>query len=115
MTKIKQLRRWDNLKVLFQGHYYTTRECIESAISHGIDLSYINLRGFDIRNCDLNGAIMRHADLRYANARGVKFANADLTSADFMGIKVHPHALSKIDSDKTDLNTLDTLMFARAS
>ncbi len=98
--------RWSD-KILFEGEYNSTKECLSDAVLRGAvlrgadlsgavlsdavlsgavlsgaDLSGADLRGADLRNADLRDAVLRSADLRGADLRGADLSGADLSGAD---------------------------------
>ena len=66
MAKIQIKLKWSN-KILFEGEYSSTKECLEDASLRGADLRGANLRGANLRGADLGDADLRGADLRGAD------------------------------------------------
>ena len=73
---MRQLKRWDNGKVIYEGDFNTNKELVEGAVREGLSLKYTNMA-----NMDLSGADLRHTDLKYANLRHANLESADLESA----------------------------------
>jgi len=70
-------------KVIFRYPDTTMKETLEAAVKEGVDLSLADLRGADLTDANLAGAILRGADLSQANLTGANLTGANLRDAMF--------------------------------
>lgn len=66
----------------------TIVEAIKKARSDGADLSWVNLRGANLRGADLTDAKLQRADLRGANLTDADLSWANLCGADLSGAEL---------------------------
>lgn len=64
-------------------HFNTARDCIEAALNQGIDLSYVDLSNQDLRDINLDDAIIRHGNFRGADLRGANMSEGIFDHCDF--------------------------------
>jgi len=96
-NKVKQkyiLYHDQSREVLFEGWYYSIRECVEHAVRKKIDLSGVDLRGQNLCNANMDEAKMTGANCAGANLNGANlsegifdhmdFSDADLSNACFV-------------------------------
>lgn len=84
-------------QVMYTGLAKSKARFIEQLVSEGKDLSYANLSGLKLRNCNLRDAQMSHAIFHGTDLRGTDFTDAQLRYADFSPLsyrrkKVHTHS-----------------------
>ena len=72
-------------KVIYSGEFNSVKECLESAIADGANLSYADLSYADLSDANLRGADLSYANLSYANLRGANLSDADLRGANLRG------------------------------
>ena len=99
--------RWSD-KILFEGEYASTKECLTDAVLTGADLRGADLTGADLTGADLRGAVLtdavlRDADLTGADLTGAVLRGADLTGADLRGAVLTDAVLRDADLTGADL------------
>lgn len=88
MTQIKIFSNKTG-KILFQGDFEDIKQCLETAVSQRIDLSYADLENAKLINANLDGGIFKGACFDGANLAGANMSEAYLSGASFRGAALH--------------------------
>lgn len=75
------LKTYTDQSPLFEGHYTTLIDCLETAVSMKTDLSYIDLKHQNLSNANLDNAHMPHANFSGANLTGTNLSESTLNNA----------------------------------
>lgn len=68
---------------LFAGEYDSIKDCIEDAVRNEINLDYVDLRGVNLMNADLDEGMFNHARFDHANLTGANLSGTKLNGACF--------------------------------
>ncbi len=91
------LKTHTNQSPLFEGHYPTFINCLETAISQETDLSFIDLKHQNLTNANLDNAHMPNADFSGANLTGTNLSESHLQSAIYFDTTLYNTCLSYSD------------------
>ena len=107
--KIQIKHRFSN-KILFEGDYSSTKECLISAVNKKIDLGDAYLVDANLEGANLRGANLVDANLRGANLRGANLVDANLGDAYLGGANLGDAYLggaNLVDANLGDANLRD--------
>ena len=72
-----------NSETIFEGEFNSLQNCLEDAIRQNICLDYIDLRGANLINADLDEGSFNYARFDHANLTGANLSASQLNSANF--------------------------------
>ena len=72
-------------EIIFKGIYNNDKECIEDAISKGVNLSRADLRRRNFQSANIDTAQLDGADLRFSNLSNANISESNLAGADLRG------------------------------
>ena len=85
---IFEIKRTDSGRVIFSCEAKTFKECLEKAVSQGVDLSYANLSGQNLRNAMLYRSMMKNADFSFSDLSGARMSRSVCSHANFARSKM---------------------------
>ena len=73
-------------KIIFEGHFNSLTECLETAVTEnialtGLDMSFKNLSNANLDNATISGCIFKNTNLCGANLSESKIVESDFTNA----------------------------------
>lgn len=81
-------------KILYASGARTVKNCLEEAVSKGINLDYADLRHANLSGANLDDARLRHARFDHANLSGANLSEAILDGGSFHNAALHSACLS---------------------
>ncbi|MCB9973611.1 MAG: pentapeptide repeat-containing protein [Rhodospirillales bacterium] len=78
-----QLKKTGSEEILYEGVFDTLKACVEAAVCGGICLDYVDLRGANLMNAEMDDSIFNHARFDRANLTGANLSAAQLSGAVF--------------------------------
>lgn len=95
-TKFKLVNYYTNCTI-FDGWFYSIKECVEQAVIQGVCLDGVDLSGQNLSHANLDDAQMAGVYLRGANFNGANLSEAIFDYADFSGCDLS-HACLAVSS-----------------
>jgi hypothetical protein len=96
--------------IIFKGIYNSDKECIEDAVSKGINLDSADLRHKNLQCANIDTAQLNGADLRFSNLNNANISESNLAGADIRGASLIGTCLA--ESDLTNTMMQDALFGA---
>ena len=69
--------------ILFESVFPSFKDCLETAVEKGIDLSHADLSNKNLTNANLDDAVLEFADLSGSNLTGANLSEANLYASNF--------------------------------
>ena len=85
---IFEIKRTESGMVIFSCEAKTFKECLEKAVSQGVDLSFADLSGQDLSGANLSRAKMIFANLSWSDLSNAQMALSMCSFADFTSAKM---------------------------
>ena len=99
---IFKIKRTDSGRVIFSCEAKTFKECVEKAVSRGVDLSFADLSGRDLSNAILVQAKISSANFSFSDLSDAKLSLSICSFADFTGAKMERAYLRNSDAMEAD-------------
>lgn len=80
-----KLKKAGSETVIYAGEFSSIKSCVEAAIRDNLCLDYVDLRGANLMNAELDDAQMRYARFDQANLSGANMSSGHFDGASFRG------------------------------
>ena len=105
--RIEIRRRLLNTALLFSIEAPSWREALEMAVNQGADLRDADLRGLNLGDINLRGAILGGADLRGSNLEDINLRGADLANVDLRNVNLRNADLGDVNLRGSNLGDVN--------
>ncbi|MGH1456971.1 MAG: pentapeptide repeat-containing protein [Alphaproteobacteria bacterium] len=96
------LKTYTDKKRLHEGYFETFTQCIEDAVKKNIDLNHVDLRGENLSNANIDGAIMNDALFESANLTGANMSECLLNNSNFQNCTIYNTCFAYSDMNNVD-------------